>query len=75
MVGEKRSRDFPGGASGKEAAYKYRSLSWVRSLCWEGTLEAWQPTPVFLPGESHGQWSLASYNPWGEKELDPTKAT
>ena len=31
---------------------------------------AWQPTPVFLPGESHGQRSLAGYNSWGRKELD-----
>ena len=27
----------------------------------------WQPTPVFLPGESHGQRSLAGYGPWGDK--------
>ena len=27
----------------------------------------WQPTPVFLPGESHGQRSLAGYSPWGHK--------
>ena len=33
----------------------------------------WQPTPVFLPGESHGQGSLAGYSPWGHKELDMTK--
>ena len=33
---------------------------------------AWQPTPVFLPGESHGQRSLAGYSPWGHKELDVT---
>ena len=26
---------------------------------------AWQPTPVFLPGESHGQKSLVGYDPWG----------
>ena len=32
------------------------------------------PTPV-LPGESHGQRSLASYGPWGHKELDTTEAT
>ena len=36
---------------------------------------AWQPTPVFLPGESHGQTSLADYNPWGHKEWDITEAT
>ena len=29
-------------------------------------------TPVFLPGESHGQRSLAGYSPWGRKESDPT---
>ena len=33
----------------------------------------WQPTPVFLPGESHGQRSLAGYNPCGPKELDMTE--
>jgi len=34
---------------------------------------AWQPTPVFLPGEFHGQRSLAGYSPWGRKELDMTE--
>ena len=34
---------------------------------------AWQPTPVFLPGESRGQRSLAGYSPWGQKELDTTE--
>ena len=33
----------------------------------------WQPTPVFLPGESHGQSSLAGYNPRGCKELTQLK--
>ena len=33
----------------------------------------WQPTPVFLPGEFHGQRSLASYSPWGHKESDMTE--
>ena len=36
---------------------------------------AWQPTPVFLPGESHGQRSLAGYSSCGYKELDTTEAT
>ena len=31
-----------------------------------------QPTPVFLPGESHGQRNLAGYSPWGHKESDRT---
>ena len=30
----------------------------------------WQPTPVFLPGEFHGQRSQAGYSPWGQKEWD-----
>ena len=33
----------------------------------------WLSTPVFLPGESHGQRSLAGYSPWGHKELDMTE--
>ena len=33
----------------------------------------WQPTPVFLPGESHGRRSLVGYSPWGRKELDTTE--
>ena len=32
-----------------------------------------KPTPVFLPGESHGQRSLVCYSPWGCKELDTTE--
>ena len=34
--------------------------------------EKWQPTPVLLPGKSHGQRSLAVYSPWGRKESDVT---
>ena len=33
----------------------------------------WQPTPVVLPGEFHGQRSLAGYSPWGHKEQDTTE--
>ena len=33
----------------------------------------WQPTPVFLPGESHGQWSLVGYSPRGRKDSDMTE--
>ena len=35
----------------------------------------WQPTPVLLPGESHGLRSLVGYSPKGRKESDTTKAT
>ena len=34
---------------------------------------AWQPTPVCMPGESHGQRSLVGYSPWGHTELDTTE--
>ena len=33
----------------------------------------WQPTPVFLPGKSHGQRSLVGHSPWGLKESDTTE--
>ena len=33
----------------------------------------WHPTPVLLPGKSHGQRSLVGYSPWGPKELDTTE--
>ena len=42
---------------------------WVGKIPWR---RKWQPTPVFLPGESHGQRSLAGYSPWGHKESDTT---
>ena len=46
----------------------------VRSMGQEDPLEkGMQPTPVFLPGESHGQRSLTAYSPWGCKELDTTE--
>ena len=34
---------------------------------------AWEPSPVGLPGESHGQRSLVGYSPWGHKESDTTE--
>ena len=43
---------------------------------WSQGLEdprTWQPIPVFLPGESHGQRSLVGYSPWGCKESDTTE--
>ena len=35
----------------------------------------WQPTAVFLPGESHGQRSLVGYSPWDHKESDTAEHT
>ena len=45
---------------------------WVNKIPWR---RAWQHTPVFFLGESHGQRSLEGYSPWGHKELDMTEVT
>ena len=44
--------------------------TWVRSLGWEDPLEEGMATSAFLPGESHGQRSLAGYGLWGHKESE-----
>ena len=47
----------------------------VLSLAWEDPWRRkWQPTPVFLPGDSHVQRSLAGYSPWGRSESDTSEA-
>ena len=67
---------FPGGSSGKESACQCRRCKrggfnpWVRKIPWG---RKWQPTPVFLPGKSHGQRSLEGSSPWVCKELDTTE--
>ena len=43
---------------------------WARKIHWR---RKWQPTPVFLPGKSHGQSSLAGYSLWGPKASDTTE--
>ena len=49
---------------------------WVQSLGRDDPLEeGMEPTPVLLPGESHGQRILAGYSPWGYTESDTTEAT
>ena len=68
---------FLGGTSGKEPACQCRRCKrhgfspWVGTIPWR---RVWHPTPVFLPGESHGQRSLQGYSPWGCKESDMTEA-
>ena len=68
-----QSLGFPGDASRKEPAYqrrRHRFNPWAWKIPWR---RAWQATPVFLPGESHGQRSLVGYSPWGCKESDMTE--
>ena len=63
---------FPGGSVVKNlpAMQETRVRSLIGKIPWR---RKWQPTPVFLPGESHGQRSLGGYSPWGHKELDTTE--
>ena len=53
--------DFLGGSDGKESACNAGDLSSIPGLGRFPWRMAWQPTPVFLPGESHGQRSLAGH--------------
>ena len=61
-LGQRRleSEGFPCGSDGKEPVCQYRRCGfdpWIRKIPWR---RKWQPTPVFLPGESHGQKSMAA---------------
>ena len=63
---------FPGGSDCKESACNAGDLClipgslrpWVRRIPWR---REWLPTPVFLPGEFHGQRSLVGYGLWGHR--------
>ena len=65
-----RLKGFPGDSSGKEftcQCRKRRRLGfnpWVRKIPWN---RKWYPTPVFLPGQLHGQRSLMGYSPCSQK--------
>ena len=61
-------------SDGKESAFNMEdtgSITWLPFPSWR---RKWQSTPVFLPGEFHGQRSLVGYSPWGCKELDTTES-
>ena len=59
---------LPRWLSGKESPANAEDgfHPWVRKIPWR---RKWQPTPVFLPGRSHGKRSLAGYSPWGHKRI------
>ena len=60
---------LPWWLSGKESTCQCRRGGfgpWVRKIPWR---RKWQLTPVFLPGQHHGQRSLAGYSPWGHKRV------
>ena len=63
---------FPGGSEVKASAWNAGDPGfdpWVGKIPWR---RKWQPTPVLLPGESHGGRSLVGYSPWSHKESDTT---
>ena len=64
----------PGGSDGKESpacsAGEREFDPWAWKIPWR---RKWQSTPASLPGEFHGQRSLAGYSPWGRKESDTTE--
>ena len=61
--------DFPGGSEGKASACNGFD-PWDGKIPWG---RKWHPTPVFLPGKSHGWKSLVGCSPRGHKELDMTE--
>ena len=63
---------FPGGSEGRVCLQHRRPgfNPWIGKIPWK---RKWQPTPVFLPGKSHGWRSLAGYSAWGPKESDMTE--
>ena len=77
-LGEHTLGGFPGGARGEEPACQCRRRKRPGFEPWVGKIaqsRARQPTPAFLPGESHGQKGLAGYSPWGHKESETTEVT
>ena len=63
---------FPGGSDDKESACNEGDL---RSIPGSERSPRGQSTPVFSPGEFHGQRSLAGYSPWGQKQSDTIEVT
>ena len=62
-----KSSGFQGGREEKREGSENELLELILRVNWR---RKWQPSPVFLPGEFHGQRSLVGYNPWGHKESD-----
>ena len=64
---------FPGSSDSKESACNVGDSGLIPGFWKIPWGRKWQPTPVFLPGKSHGQRSLAGYSPWGHKESEMTE--
>ena len=55
------------------SALYFRTLLGVDGMGKIPRNRAWQPIPVLLPGDSHGQRNLVGYSPWHHKDLDTTE--
>ena len=64
---------FLGGSEVKAPAWNERDPGSIPGSGRSPGEGKWQPTPVLLPGESHGGRSLVGYSPWGRKESDTTE--
>ena len=62
----------PCKALGAETGTQWANSAGLTATCWAAGPH-WQPTPGFLPGETHGRRSLVGYGPWGCRELDTTE--
>ena len=70
---QRAKRSFLGGSNGKKNLSAMQETR-VQSLGQENALEkGMATTPVFLPGEFHGQGCLVGYSPRGHNELDTTE--
>ena len=68
LTAERLEADY-GGSAGDKLSRSYRA-AWVGKFPWK---RKWQPTPIFLPGISHGQRSPVGYTPWSRKESNTTE--
>ena len=64
---------FPGSSEVKASARNAGDLGSIPGLARLPWRRKWQPTPLFLPGESHGRRSLVDYSPRGRKEWGTTE--
>ena len=73
MERSEKIQGFHGGSNDKESARNTGDLGSIPGSGRFPWRRARQPTPVFLPGEAHGQRSRVGYSPWGHKESDRTE--
>ena len=73
LLGHMVVLSFAGGSDGRESACNAEDLGLIPGSRRFPKKREWLPTPIFLPGDFHGQRSLVSYSPKGYKESDMTE--